>query len=68
MLRMEIKGCIFTHSGKIHNQFFNHFVAPVFIMAAANAHHRCGAVSLRSKQSRFDLSMGLSILIQINFL
>ena len=24
-------------------------------MAAANAHHRCGAVNLRSKQSRFYL-------------
>ena len=51
-VRIEIKGCIFARSGKVYNQFFNHFV---FKMAAANAHHRCGAVNLRSKQSRFYL-------------
>ena len=26
MLRMEIKGCIYARSGKVHYQFFNHFV------------------------------------------
>ena len=34
---------------------FQSFCRPVFKMAAANAHHRCGAVNLRSKQSRFYL-------------
>ena len=32
---------------------FQSFCRPVFKMAATNAHHRCGAVNLRSKQSRF---------------
>ena len=53
MLRMEMKGCIFIESGKVHVQFFNHFVTLVFKMVAPNAHHRCCAVNLRSKQSRF---------------
>ena len=30
-------------------------------MAAANAHHRCGAVNLRSKQSRFYLYLWLHL-------
>ena len=47
-------GCIFAQSGKEH-QCFNHFVTPVFKIVAANAHHGCGAVNLRSKQSRFYL-------------
>ena len=52
MLKIQIKGCIFRPIWQVHIQFFNHFV---FKMAAANAHHRCGAVNLRSKQSRFYL-------------
>ena len=48
------KGCIFARSSKLHNQFFKHFNAPVFTMAAENAHYRC-AVNLRSKQFRFYL-------------
>ena len=39
-------------SGNVYNHFFNHFV---FKMVAANAHHQCGALNLRSKQSRFYL-------------
>ena len=30
-------------------------------MAAANAHHRCGAVNLRSKQSRFYLYLCIKL-------
>ena len=30
-------------------------------MAAANAHHRCGAVNLRSKQSRFYLYLWMQV-------
>ena len=52
MLRMEIKGCIFARSGGYIISFFNHFVALVFKMAAANFYHRCCSVNLCSKQSR----------------
>ena len=55
MLRMEIKEFIFSQSGKVHNQFFQSFCCIGLQMAAANAHHRCCAVNLRSKQSRFYL-------------
>ena len=55
MLRVEIKGCIFRPIWLVTYSVFQSFCRPVFKMAAANAHHRCGAVNLRSKQSRFYL-------------
>ena len=54
MLRIEIKGLFSPDLVGIYS-VFQSFCRPVFKMAAANAHHRCGAVNLRSKQSRFYL-------------
>ena len=39
------------------------FCRPFFKMAAANARHRCGAVNLRSKQSRFYLYLCVKLFV-----
>ena len=54
MLRIEIRGVFFARSGS-YIISFSIICRPVFKMAATNAHHRCGAVNLRSTQSRFYL-------------
>ena len=51
MLKMEIKG---VFSPVLARYIFS-FSIVFFKKVAANAHHRCGPVNLRSKQSRFYL-------------
>ena len=46
MLRIEIKGCIFT-------QLVRYIISFSIILSSVNAHQQCWAVNLCSKQSRF---------------